>query len=80
MTKSIILKKKQNVNFRNACQDLAKSRTKALRLFGVYLASRTVILFLSQASFPAQAESQPSVADRRNFSGWRKRFSVNSGT
>ena len=79
MTKRIILKKKQNVHFRNTCQDLAKSRTKALRLSGVYLASRTVILFL-QASFPTQAESQPSVADRRNSSGCRKRFSVNSGT
>lgn len=62
----------QGVHFRNTCQDFAKKRTTALRLFGVYLASQTVILLLSQASFPARAGSQLSVADRRDSSGWRK--------
>lgn len=70
---------KQGVHFRDACQDLVKNKTKALRLFGVYLASHTVILLLSQASFPTRAESQPSAADRKNSSGWRERFSANPG-
>ena len=76
---STILKIKQGVPFRNTCQDFAKKRTKALQLSGVHLASRPVILLLSQASFPARAESQPSVADRRNSSAWIKRCSVNAG-
>lgn len=35
---------------------MEKNRTKALRFFGGYLASHTVILLLSQASFPTRAE------------------------
>lgn len=58
---------KQGVHFRNTCQGLEKNRTKALRLFGVCLASHTVILLLAQASFPTRAESSqpPFAADTR---------------
>lgn len=65
---------KQGVHFRNTCQDFAKksTKTRTQRLAGVYLASQTVTLLLSQASFLARAGSQLSVADRRDSSGWRK--------
>lgn len=59
---------KQGVHFRSTCQDFAKHKARALRLFGVSLASQTVILLHSWASFPTRAESQLSVAESRNSS------------